>query len=178
MAPDVVLFLSYAREDRERVVRLYDDLRGQGFAPWMDSRDLMPGQVWERRIRAAISEADFFLACLSRHAVDKRGFVQAEMKQALRLWEEKPEGSIYLIPVKLEDCLVPESLAPFQHADLSEPDGLSRLVSAIRQGMELRRAVLEIDERAIPAVASAFLSRERPNPGAEIVAPRSAHAGP
>ena len=66
----------------------------------MDTRNLLPGEIGEERIRKVIKEADFFLACLSRQAIDKNGFIQAEIKQALQLFEEKREGDIYLIPVK------------------------------------------------------------------------------
>src|SRR5262245_51258479 len=130
MARDVLIFLCYAPDDRERVSRLYDDLLAEGLSPWMDSRNLLPGEIWEERIRQAIKEADFFLACLSRKVTDQRGFIQAEIKQALRLWEEKGEGDIYLIPVKLEDCQLPESLARFHFAAIFEAEGFPGLIKA------------------------------------------------
>jgi len=90
-------------------------------------------------IQGAIRRADFFLACLSPISVNKRGFVQKEIKEALDLWREKLDSDIYLTPVRLEDCKMPEGLGEFQRADLFAPDGLARLVKALKVGMERRQ---------------------------------------
>ena len=139
------IFLSYAREDREKVERLYQKLSKAGFKPWMDTKDILPGEKWPSSIRRAIRDSDFFLVCLSTNSVKKRGWVQREMKQALDLWQEKLEDDIYLIPVRLEDCETLESLRDFQWVNLFEGDGWTRLVKAIQVGME-RRAEEESTE--------------------------------
>jgi hypothetical protein len=141
----VHIFLSYAREDRQKVESLYQKLSDAGFEPWMDIKDILPGEKWPSSIRRAIRDSDFFLVCLSTNSVKKRGWVQREMKQALDLWQEKLEDDIYLIPVRLEDCETPESLREFQWVDLFEEDGWTRLVEAIEVGME-RRAEEESSE--------------------------------
>jgi anti-anti-sigma factor len=164
MPHDVMIFLCYAEDDRERVSRLYDDLLVEGFSPWMDHRDLLPGEIWEERIRKVIHEADFFLACLSRNAIDKSGFIQAEIKQALRLWEEKRDGDIYLIPIKLEDCQLPESLSNFHFATVFESDGFPRLVRAIQKGIEEKRSTHTIFERKVKEdhTSLGYLSKRNP----------------
>ena len=130
------IFLSYAREDKEKVENLYQKLSDAGFKPWMDKKDILPGEVWKSSIRRAIQCSDFFLACLSANSVSKRGFLQKEIKDALDIWQEKLEDDIYLIPVRLEDCRVLDSLRKFQWVNLFEEDGWTRLVKAIRVGME------------------------------------------
>ncbi len=47
------------------VERLYEQLRGIGLAPWLDTEDIIPGTKWRPAIEAAIREAPFFAACLS-----------------------------------------------------------------------------------------------------------------
>ena len=161
MTRSALIFLCYARDDKERVSRLYDELRAEGFLPWMDRHDLLPGEIWEERITKVIKEADYFLPCLSRHSSDKSGFVHAEIKKALRIWEEKREGDIYIIPTKLEDCQLPDSLSRFHVAALFEPDGLSSLVRAIRHGIEIKFATDKVLERpASPAQSPAYLTRQ------------------
>ena len=54
------------------------------------------------------------LVCLSNNAITKEGYVQKEIKYALDVADEKPEGVIYLIPVKLEPCQVPGRLSKWQ----------------------------------------------------------------
>jgi hypothetical protein len=136
--PPVQIFLSYAREDKEKVENLCQKLSDAGFKPWMDAKDILPGEKWSSSIRKAVQRSDFFLACLSKNSVGKRGWIQREIKGALDIWQEKLDSDIYLIPVRLEDCEAPESLSGFQWVDLFEEDGWTRLVKAIQVGIERR----------------------------------------
>jgi hypothetical protein len=125
------IFLCHASEDKSIVRDLYKQLRDRGFNPWLDEKDILPGQEWEREILNAIRSSDFCLVCLSKNAVKKRGFFQKEIKFILEVMDEIPEGSIYLIPVCLEECYVPERLRDFQWFDLFAEDGFQRLIAAI-----------------------------------------------
>ncbi len=131
-APDV--FLSYASEDVERVETLYHQLQAGGLRPWMDRIDIHAGERWEQAIWRAIRDAAFFVVCISQNSVTKRGVLQKELKQALRQWEEKLDDDIYVIPVRLEPCKPPDTLAKFQWVDLFSQDGLSKLLQAIQEG--------------------------------------------
>ena len=94
MGARVQIFLSYAREDKEQVENLYQRLSSTGLKPWMDTKDILPGEIWETCIRRAVRNSDFFLACLSTNSVGKRGFVQKEIRDALNIWQEKLEDDI------------------------------------------------------------------------------------
>jgi tetratricopeptide (TPR) repeat protein len=132
------IFLCYAREDEAKVEKLYQKLSDAGFNPWMAKKDLLPGEQWKSRIPQAIRGSDFFVVCLSAISVNKRSFIQKEIKDGLDIWKEKLNSDIYLIPVRLEDCEVPESLRSFHWVNLFEVDGWTRLVKAIQIGMERR----------------------------------------
>ena len=132
------IFLSYARPDEGKVKNLYQKLSDAGFKPWMDKKDILPGEIWQSCIQKAIEHSDFFLACLSPNSINRRGFLQREIKDALDIWQEMLEDDIYLIPVRLEDCEAPESLRKFQWVNLFEEDGWTRLVKSIEKGMERR----------------------------------------
>jgi TIR domain-containing protein len=131
-------FLSYAHEDRLQVRDLYDKLKAAGFDPWFDDEQLRGGQTWELEIKKAIKSCDFFIACLSSKSVNKRGFVQKELKQALAFVDEFPEGQVFVIPVRLEQCAIPASLQIYHHIDLLRPGGFDRLVSALHAGYHHR----------------------------------------
>jgi hypothetical protein len=60
------IFLSYAREDRQKVESLYQRLSDAGFRPWMDIKNILPGEKWQRSIQHALQQSQFFLACLER----------------------------------------------------------------------------------------------------------------
>jgi TIR domain len=132
------LFFSYARADAEKVQPIYDKLRESGYAPWMDSKDILPGERWETKINQAIKKADFFLAFLSGSSVDRRGVLRKEVRLALGKWQEMLEDDIYLIPIRLEPCEIPEELAGFQTLDVFGSDWWHRLVLAVKAGMEKR----------------------------------------
>ena len=136
--PTAQVFLSYARPDAEKVESLYQKLSNARFKPWMDKKDILPGEIWQFCIRKAIRHSDFFLVCLTANSIDKRGWIQREIKQALDIWQEKLDSDIYLIPARLEDCEVPGSLRDFQWVNLFEEDGWTQLVKAIQEGMERR----------------------------------------
>lgn len=139
------VFLCHAKEDKESVRSLYDDLIRVGVSPWMDDRDLVPGQNWELEIRKALRRSHVVLVCLSRRSTNKRGYVQKELRFALDASEMEPEGAIYIIPARIEECDVPERLRQTQWVDLHKDEGLDRLVHAL----SLRAATLGLKEPAV-----------------------------
>jgi len=130
------IFLCYAREDEQTVSDLYERLLSEGFRPWMDKKNILPGQRWDYVLQNAIIHSDFFLACLSPNSARKRGVLQKEIKQALDIWETKLNSDIYLIPVRLQECSVPDYLSNFQWVDLYGDDGFRWLVKGIYAGIE------------------------------------------
>jgi hypothetical protein len=98
------VFISYAREDSAAATRLFHDLAVMGVDPWLDQERLLPGQRWEREIRAALQASDFVVLLLSKQQVLKRGYVQSEIRLALRVLDEVPDNRVFLLPVRLDDC--------------------------------------------------------------------------
>src|SRR5689334_19670877 len=112
--PSRPIFLSYAKEDIDTVRRLKRRLVKDGFRVWMDEHDLLPGQDWDMSIRDAITNSGLVLVLLSRSAVSKTGYIQKEIRVALDLAEMRPAGQLFVVPVRLDDCHVPERLARWQ----------------------------------------------------------------
>jgi hypothetical protein len=49
------IFLCHASEDKAQVREVYHLLRAiDGFEPWLDEEDLLPGQQWKREIPHSI----------------------------------------------------------------------------------------------------------------------------
>ncbi len=131
MSDEIRIFISYAREDQARVRELYDHLVDAGYHPWLDREHIRPGQQWEPIIKRALKQSHFALVCLSATSINKRGFLQKEIKQALEQALEKFEDDVWLIPARLDDCDVPEALAHIQWVDLFDDDGLQQLLAAM-----------------------------------------------
>jgi hypothetical protein len=123
-------FLCHSHDDKREVHNLYRRLRADNIDPWLDEEKLLPGQEWNQEIRKAVREADVVIVCLSRGSISKAGYVQKEIKYALDIAEEQPDGEIFLIPLKLEQCEVPERLKNRQWVDYFEESGYSKLLKS------------------------------------------------
>jgi hypothetical protein len=97
------VFLCHSSQDKVFVRDLYQRLQRDGVAPWLDEEDLIPGQDWDREIRRAVRASDLILVCLSKSSVSKAGYLQKEIKFVLDVAAEQPEGSIYLVPARIEE---------------------------------------------------------------------------
>jgi formylglycine-generating enzyme required for sulfatase activity len=126
------IFLCHSSGDKPEVRNLYQRLSSDGFDPWLDEEDLLPGQQWKVEIPKAVQTSDVVIVCLSHKAINKSGYVQKEIKFALDKAEEQPEDTIFLIPLKLEECDVPERLQRWQWVNLFEEKGYERLMSSLR----------------------------------------------
>jgi hypothetical protein len=130
------VFLSHASQDAAMVRELCERLRADGFDPWLDKERLLPGQDWDFEIEKALRASDTILLCFSALSVEKEGYIQREYKRAMRYREEKPDGTIFVIPVRLDKCELPYFIREIQFVDY--PDDYERLVVSLN----LRRGKL------------------------------------
>ncbi len=129
------VFLCHAHADRDPVRGLYARLTKYGVDAWLDKAKLLPGQDWELEIRKAVREADVVVVCLSKQ-FNQAGFRQKEVRLALDTAMEKPEGEIFIIPARLEECDNLESLRKWHEVDLFEDDGYEILMRAFHARAE------------------------------------------
>lgn len=126
------VFLCHSHGDKSAVRDLYRWLLNEGVDPWLDEEKLLPGQDWQYEITRAVRRADVVLVCLSRAAVNKRGFVHTEIKQALDISDQQPEGTIFVIPLRLEECDIPDRLHRWHWVNLFEEKGYERLSASLK----------------------------------------------
>jgi len=137
------VFLCHASGDKPPVRDLYRRLVAEGVDAWLDKEKLLPGQDWHAEIHRAVREADVVVICLSNKSITKEGYVQREIKSALDIAEEKPAGTIFLIPARLEDCVVPAPLDRWQWVDLFEENGFMRLLLSLKVRADVVGATIE-----------------------------------
>jgi hypothetical protein len=104
------IFLNYAREDRDKVGKLHEALIVAGYDAWMDVESMSGGEKWRNAIEGQIAQSDFFVACLTHQSVSKRGVVREEIDIALAVSEARSREDIFIIPVRLEVCALPQQL--------------------------------------------------------------------
>jgi hypothetical protein len=130
------VFLCHSSADKSRVRALRRQLLDDGCQTWLDEEDILPGQDWDLEIRRAIRASDIVLVCLSRVSINKVGYLQKEIRSVLDVADEQPEGTIFVIPARLEPCEVPDRLRRWQWVDLFEDTGYPRLLRAVRKPKE------------------------------------------
>ncbi len=142
------VFLCHASIDKPKVRELYRYLRRRGVNPWFDEEHLVGGQDWQVEIPKALAASDAIIICLTKNSVDKEGYIQREIKFALEKALEMPEGKIFLIPVKFEECEVPFSLSRYQWVDLTIEIGYSKMMKALKfRASQLERSTVELSKK-------------------------------
>jgi len=131
------VFLCHSSNDKPAVRELYQKLRAEPWIqPWLDEEELYPGQDWNMEIEKAVEAADAIIVCLTKNSINKEGYVQRELRIVLDFADYKPEGTIYILPVRLEECEPPRRLRPWQYADYFEGQrerALQRLLVSLKR---------------------------------------------
>lgn len=157
MAPDTGrIFLAHASEDKEAVRQLYHRLVYCGFNPWFDEVDILPGQDFQLEIQRAIDNSEIIIVCISSNSIKKQGYVQKEFRFALNAYAQKPQGSIFLIPVRLDKSEVPDLQIPYlgvrlrdiEWVDLWRDFGFDWLLNAIREALRNRESKVRPQTRS------------------------------
>ncbi len=168
---EIQIFLAHASEDKPAVLALHERLKQAGYKPWLDKKDLIPGQNWRSVIPKAIADSQLFIACLSQRSIAKQGFVQREFKMALNQYADRPPNSIYLIPLRLDECEIPDlrqeeyglNLRDLHWLDYWEEDGFEQLERAIGYQFKLepeepKQPVIVPEEPKQPVIVTPPLS--------------------
>ena len=130
------VFISYATEDYATAKRLYDDLKKNGITAWLDRENLLPGQTWRDEIPRVIRKSNHVILLISKHSVEKTGYIQVEQKFVIDFIKQFPPNRIFVIPVRLDNTeLLYEELKDFHWADLasSYDKGLKDILRALSE---------------------------------------------
>lgn len=138
----LIPFLSYAKSNKNVVREFAARLKSTGWIdPWYDEEDILPGQIWQDSVVHAVRHSHAVIIFLSKTAVASEGFFQKELTLALDTAAEKPEGTIFIIPIRLNECDVPARLEQYQYVNYfgSEPHKeivYVSLIAALRKRAE------------------------------------------
>ena len=102
------IFISYKKEDKDRVARIVAGLRAEGLDVWWD-QDIGPGHAWDDTIKARMEGARCILAFWSTLSVTAP-WVKEEAGHG--------KGRGILVPARLDDVEPPLGFGLIQAADL------------------------------------------------------------
>jgi tetratricopeptide (TPR) repeat protein len=136
--------LCYSHADATHVARLQAALEEAGVRVWRDTAELRPGEDWRAKTRRAIATGAAFIAGFSQSALERRESVQfEELTWAMEQFRKRQPGLPWLIPVRFDECEIPDLPLPFggtllelQYVDLfgeGQEHGTRRLVAAVKR---------------------------------------------
>lgn len=133
------VFLCHASQDKPIVRELYQRLLSEDWIdPWLDQEKLLPGQDWDLEIEKAVEAADAVIVCLSTNSVSKEGYIQRELRFVLDIALEKPEGTIFVVPLRLDECELPRRLRSWHYVDYFPLDQQDSAYERLLQSLEVR----------------------------------------
>jgi len=120
------VFICYAREDQDFVLRLASELKAREIPIWLDQWDLLPGENYIESIDVVIDSCEKLLLVLSPDSASSRE-VRGEWLSALA--KNKP-----IVPVLARACNVPRQLLDLHRIDFTNrgPNDESALAPLVR----------------------------------------------
>ena len=137
------VFISYASQDRERIIDLVKRLDDAGVSVWIDQMSIEGATMWSQEIVAAIRNCKVLILAISENSADSENVVK-EVALA-------SEGRKRILPVYLASAEIPESMA-YQLAGIqrveffegTEEAGLQSMIRALAKlGVTVSEAASE-----------------------------------
>ncbi len=164
-------FVSYVHEDADEVGKLVSVLQAASIPVWKDTENLWPGEDWQQKISEAVEDGSLaFIACFSTKSVQKtKTYMNAELRLAVDQIRLMRPGQVWLLPVRLDDCDLPDfdlgnnrTFNSLQRIDLFGPnrdENLGRLVAAV---MKIFGTSTTTSASVVAAIADSGNSRRGP----------------
>ncbi len=146
------VFLSHSSKDKERVRRLADRLRADGVRVWLDAWTIRPGDHITAKLQAGLDSSRVVLFCMSPRVFESEW---AAAERGVPLFSDPLNRSRRFVPLLLEECAIPRSLAPYRYVDYTTESAAAyaEILTACRDG--------EGREDLVPAPAADLQRRAR-----------------
>ncbi len=163
------VFLCHSSSDKPIVRELYRQLSAEGWMDvWLDEEELYPGQDWNLEIEKAVRVTHTVIACVTQNSATKEGYIQRELRLVLDVALNMPDGTIFVIPLKLEECELPIRLGSLQYANYFKEDrerAYKRLLVSLNKradslGISTEKPVQKIKQEYAPKIYNSQLNRE------------------
>ena len=145
------VFISYARKDKEFVLKFFQALKEHDRHAWVDWEGIPPSTDWMKQIYSAINEAKAFVFIISPASLSSE-VCQKELEHAITQNKR-------IIPLQVDQCEAPSNLSKIQWIPFNENHefltGIQKLLSTLdrdpgwveRHTRFLRRAQRWADSR-------------------------------
>jgi hypothetical protein len=141
------VFISYSSLDKPFARRLEASLRLAGVDVWLDEKKLLVGDSIIKELGNAIDESDFVVAVLSNNSVRS---VWVEKELALAMTHEQERKAKVVLPIKIDNCVVPTFLRDKLYADFSEDVNFDDALYALLAVVSTDEAVCSYCSNEVP----------------------------
>jgi len=126
------VFLSHSTKDKAVVRELAHRLKGDGLKVWLDTWEILPGDLIGLKIEQGLQASRVLLLCTSVNALNS-DWVTLERHTAM--FRDPKNKQRRFVPVILDDAVLPDTLIQFAHVDwrFKSADEYSRLLAVTRQ---------------------------------------------
>jgi hypothetical protein len=134
------VFISYSSQDKAAADKLREGLLSRHLNVELDPYEIKAGSQWEESIRTTISASSYIVLLLSRHSLSSH-WVAYETERVL---DELRRRAITILPILLEDCELPPSLATVLLFDMRSgiEENIERLVHALQSTPSINFGVM------------------------------------
>jgi hypothetical protein len=176
------VFISYVREDGERVDRLETDLQVAGLDIWRDVEKLWPGDLWKRKLEKAVrTDAMAFVPCFSDASAERDQSVMfEELVWAVEEYQQRNPERPWIIPVLFDAVDPPDldlgagrSLSDLQWVRLDRDwdREIARLVQTLNELLPVRTRTIPSERQGTRQDENSFDGRTQPAAENEIWLP-------
>jgi formylglycine-generating enzyme required for sulfatase activity len=139
------VFLCHSSHDKQVVNEVYKLLNLEHWIdPWLDQQKLLPGMDWNMEIEKAVESSDIVLVFLTNNSINKEGYIQRELRLVLNVALNMTEGTIFVIPLRMDECQLPRSLRSWQWLDYFPADRRAQAYERLLASLRIRAEKLGI----------------------------------
>ena len=169
------IFISYVREDSDRVDRLARSLAEAGLETWVDREDMRAGENWHVVVPDVLKRARFFVACFSKNVETReRSAMFVELRDAAEELRYRLPKAPWFLPVLFDPVEIPEfavsateNLGLYERVELFRDwdAGVERLLKEIApEGAARQREPRVLSQFGVPQPEPAPTPEPRPAP--------------
>jgi hypothetical protein len=123
------VFLSYAHQDLKVVENFRFAFLEQGYQVYSDYSEIQSGEPWVETLRYRLEASDFVIVFLSKHLFERDGL---KFEYSQDFLNDIKRRNINLIPVKLDDYLIPSNFLEFELINsIANFDGPQKLLERV-----------------------------------------------
>lgn len=132
------IFLSHSSKDKSLARKIAEDLKNQDMDVWFDEWEILVGDPITQKIDTGLEECKFVAVLLTKNSVES-GWVAKEWQS--KIGREATEKMVFVLPLKADDCRIPQLLIDKRYADFSRDynQGINELIASVKKRTTLEK---------------------------------------